>query len=561
MIKSYIMNYSKELIDSLVPDTGLFVSDLEVKFPKRSLEEGSKVTRFAPSPTGFLHIGGVFTSLVSERTAHQSGGVFLLRLEDTDDKREEVGAEDLILEGLKHFGINYDEGITKDGEDGAYGPYKQSERREIYATCVRHLLEKGLAYPCFCTPEDLDQNRKIQETEKVRTGYYGKWATCRNLSEEIINEKIKNGEGFVIRMKSLGTHENQSEFKDEVKGKVKITENDRDEVVLKRNGLPTYHFAHVVDDHFMRTTDVIRADEWLPSLPTHIELFSHMGFTLPRYAHISPIMKLDEGNKRKLSKRKDPEASVSYYMERGFPVEAVMEYLINIGNSSFEPWKKENNEKDFTYFPFEISKMSKSGALFDMKKLEFVAKEVLARYDTDKFFELFITWAEKYNKEVADIFNKDIGYSKKIFGIERGGEKSRKDFASFDEVFHLTKYFFPDLFDQEIESLDNLGIFEDKKEIAKEILSENIDKIADTSVSKDDWMLEMREIASKYGFARDVKTFKENPDNFKGQFGDFAMILRKAITLRANTPDLFSIIETIGAEETKRRIKKVTSLI
>lgn len=555
------MNYSKELIDSLVPDTGLSVADLEAKFPPRGLKEGARVTRFAPSPTGFLHIGGIFTSLVSERTAHQSDGIFFLRLEDTDDKREEAGAEDLILEGLKHFGINYDEGITKDGEVGSYGPYKQSERREIYATCVRHLLEKGLAYPCFCTPEDLDQNRKIQEGEKVRTGYYGKWATCRNLSEEVIKEKIEKGEGFVIRMKSLGSHENQSEFIDEVKGRVKITENDRDEVVLKRGGLPTYHFAHVVDDHFMRVTDVIRADEWLPSLPTHIELFSHMGFSLPRYAHISPIMKLDDGNKRKLSKRKDPEASVSYYMERGFPVLAVMEYLINIGNSSFEPWKKENLQKSFGEFPFEISKMSKSGALFDMKKLEFVSKEVLARYDTDKFFELFIKWAEKYNKEVADIFNKDISYSKKIFGIEREGEKSRKDFTSFDEVFPLTKYFFPDLFDQEIESSTVLDIFEDKKDLAKEILSENIDKIADISISKDDWILEMREVASKYGFARDAKTFKENPDNFKGQFGDFAMILRKAITLRTNTPDLFSIIETIGQEETKRRIKKVVSLI
>lgn len=555
------MNYSKELINSLVPDTGLSIADLEAKFPPRDLKDGSKVTRFAPSPTGFLHIGGIFTSLVSERTAHQSGGVFFLRLEDTDEKREEAGAEDLVLEGLKHFGIKYDEGITRGGEIGSYGPYKQSERREIYATCVRHLLEKGLAYPCFCTSEELEASRKIQETEKVRTGYYGKWATCRNLSEETINEKIKNGEGFVIRMRSLGSHENQSEFTDEVKGRVKITENDRDEVVLKRGGLPTYHFAHVVDDHFMRTTDVIRADEWLPSLPTHIELFSHMGFSLPRYAHISPIMKLDEGNKRKLSKRKDPEASVSYYMERGFPVEAVMEYLINIGNSSFEPWKKENSQKSFEEFPFEISKMSKSGALFDMKKLEFVGKEVLARYDTDKFFGLFIEWAEKYNKEVASVFNKDINYSKKIFSIERGGEKSRKDFACFDEVFEMTKYFFSDLFDEEVNSVDISEIFEDKKDLAKTILSENLDQIANISFGKDGWILEMREIASKYGFARDAKSFKENPDNFKGQFGDFAMILRKSLTLRANTPDLFSIIETIGEEETKRRIKKQTSLI
>lgn len=555
------MNYSKELIDSLVPDTGFSVADLEAKFPPRDLKDGSKVTRFAPSPTGFLHIGGIFTSLVSERTAHQSGGVFFLRLEDTDEKREEAGAEDLVLEGLKHFGIKYDEGITRGGEIGSYGPYKQSERREIYATCVRHLLEKGLAYPCFCTSEELEASRKIQETEKVRTGYYGKWATCRNLSEETINEKIKNGEGFVIRMRSLGSHENQSEFADEVKGRVKITENDRDEVVLKRGGLPTYHFAHVVDDHFMRTTDVIRADEWLPSLPTHIELFSHMGFSLPRYAHISPIMKLDEGNKRKLSKRKDPEASVSYYMERGFPVEAVMEYLINIGNSSFEPWKKENSQKSFEEFPFEISKMSKSGALFDMKKLDFVGKEVLARYDTDKFFELFIEWAKKYNKEVASVFNKDINYSKKIFSIERGGEKSRKDFASFDDVFTMTKYFFSDLFDEEVNSVDTSEIFEDKKDLAKTIITENMDQIANVDLGKDGWILEMREIASKYGFARDAKSFKENPDNFKGQFGDFAMILRKSLTLRANTPDLFLIIETIGAEEAKRRMQKLISFI
>ena len=556
------MNYSKELINSLVPDTGLSIADLEAKFPKRDLGEASKVTRFAPSPTGFMHIGGVLTGLVSERIARQSNGVFILRIEDTDDKRKQEGAEDLIVEGLSHFEINYDEGVlSSSNEKGVYGPYRQSDRKEIYATGIRDLLTRGLAYPCFCTEDDLDAKRKIQEESKVRTGYWGEWRTCRNLSEQEVFEKLKSGKEFVIRMRSKGSHNNQSEFKDILRGMIKVTENDRDEIILKRNGLPTYHFAHVMDDRFMRVTDVIRSDEWISSLPTHLELFSFMGFDIPRYAHISPIMKMDGEGKRKLSKRKDPEASVEFYMQKGFSVEAIIEYLLNIANSSFEPWRKENKDKNLKEFPFEISKMSKSGALFDMKKLEFVGKEVLARYDTDKFFELFIRWAEKYNKEVADIFNKDISYSKKIFGIERGGEKSRKDFASFDEVFHLTKYFFPDLFDQEIENLISLDIFEDKKEIAKEILLENIDKIADTSVSKDDWILQMREIASKYGFAPDTKTFKENPDNFKGQFGDFAMILRKTITLRTNTPDLFSIIETIGEEETKRRIKKQTSLI
>lgn len=556
------MNYSKELIDSLVPDTGLSIADLEAKFPPRGLKEGSKVTRFAPSPTGFLHIGGILTGLVSERMAHQSNGVFILRIEDTDDKRKQEGAEDLIVEGLSHFKINYDEGVLSSGKDmGDYGPYRQSDRKEIYATGVRDLLAKGLAYPCFCTEDELDAKRKIQEESKVRTGYWGQWRTCRNLSEEEISEKIKSGKEFVIRMRSKGSHENQSEFKDMLRGMIKVTENDRDEIILKRNGLPTYHFAHVMDDRFMRVTDVIRSDEWISSLPTHLELFSFMEFDTPRYAHISPIMKMDGEGKRKLSKRKDPEASVEFYMQKGFSVEAITEYLLNIANSSFEPWRKENKDKDLKEFPFEISKMSKSGALFDMKKLEFVGKEVLARYDTDKFFGLFIEWAEKYNKEVATIFNGDTNYSKRIFSIERGGEKSRKDFACFDDVFEMTKYFFSDLFDEEVDNLGSSEIFEDKKDLVKNILTENMDQIANVDLGKDGWILEMREIASKYGFARDAKSFKENPDNFKGQFGDFAMILRKSLTLRANTPDLFLIIETIGVEETKRRIKKQISLI
>ena len=426
------MNY-KDLANLIFPDAKP-ISYYEEKYKVRDLPEGAVVTRFAPSPTGFVHIGGLYQALVAKMVAKKTGGVFFLRVEDTDQKREiENGVTD-IVNSLKDFDMEPDEGMISDTEEkGSYGPYKQSLRKDIYQAFAKYMLEMGKAYPCFCTPEEVEEIRKKQEAAKIRPGYYGVWAKCRNLTIEEMAEKIKNGEKYIIRFKSPGREDRKIKHKDVIKGTVEFPENDQDIVIIKADGLPTYHFAHAVDDHLMRTTHVIRSDEWLSSVPLHLQLFQELGFKPPRYAHISPIMKNDNGNKRKLSKRKDPEAAVSYYKEEGIPAQAVKEYLINIANSTFENWRRANPDKAMEEFNFELNKMSVSGALFDMVKLLDIGKTVISKMSAVEVYNESLKWAEKHDKELLDML-KDKEYSLRVFGIERGNQKPRKDISKWSDV-------------------------------------------------------------------------------------------------------------------------------
>ena len=438
------MNY-KDLADLIFPNAKE-ISYYEEKYPERNLPEGAIVTRFAPSPTGFVHIGGLYQALVAKTVANQTKGVFFLRVEDTDQKREVENGVTGIVNSLKDFDMDPDEGMISETEEiGAYGPYKQSLRKDIYQAYAKYMIEQGKAYPSFESQEELDEIRAKQEAAKVRTGYYGVWAKYRNLTVEEAAEKIKNGDPYIIRFKSPGREDRKIKHKDIIKGNVDFPENDQDIVIIKSDGLPTYHFAHVVDDHLMHTTHVIRSDEWLSSVPLHLQLFQEMGFRAPKYAHISPIMKNDNGNKRKLSKRKDPEAAVSYYEELGIPPLSVKEYLLNIANSTFENWRRQNKDKKLEEFDFQLNKMSVSGALFDMVKLFDVSKLVISKYSAEEVYNETLIWAKKHDDELTDILS-DKEYSLKVLGIERGNAKPRKDIAKWSDVKENIKYMYDDKF-------------------------------------------------------------------------------------------------------------------
>ena len=438
------MNY-KDLADMIFPEAK-DISYYEEKYPRRDLKEGAIVTRFAPSPTGFVHIGGLYQSLIAKKLAKQTDGVFFLRIEDTDQKREVENGVVNIINSLKDFGLEPDEGMISETEEkGNYGPYKQSERKEIYQAYAKYMISQGKAYPCFCTPEEGEELRKKQEDAKVRPGYYGVWAKCRHLTIEEMAEKIKNGESYIIRFKSPGREDIKIKHKDVIKGNVEFPENDQDIVIIKADGLPTYHFAHAVDDHLMGTTLVIRGDEWLSSVPLHLQLFYELGFKAPKYAHIAPIMKNDNGNKRKLSKRKDEEAAVSYYEEQGIPEEAVKEYLLNIANSTFENWRRANPDKDISEFQLQINKMSVSGALFDMVKLLDVGKTVISKFTAEKVYEEALKWAKRHDSELEKVLG-DKEYSLKVFGIERSNKKPRKDIAKWSDVKDNIEYMYDELF-------------------------------------------------------------------------------------------------------------------
>lgn len=438
------MDYTK-LAELLFKDIDKTPEDYEREYPCRNLSDGAKVTRFAPSPTGFLHIGGLFAAFIGERTARKTGGVFYLRIEDTDKKREIENGVSGIVKGLSDFGITIDEGMLTETESiGKYGPYTQSHRKEIYQAYCKDLVKKGLAYPCFCTAEELDAIRKTQEENKQNPGYYGKFAKCRNLTYEQIEEKIKSGMPYVLRLKSTGDEAKRIKFDDAIKGEIEMPENVQDIVLLKTDGIPTYHFAHAIDDHLMRTTDVIRGDEWISSVPIHLQLFEVLGFDAPRYAHISPIMKEDSetGGKRKLSKRKDPEAAVSYYHEVGYPKEAVLEYLLTIANSNFEEWRAQNPDAKIDDFDFKLSNMSKAGALFDLMKLNDISKNYICTLTKEEVFKRTLEWAGSYDTEFKKLLEDNKDYAIKIFGIERGNEKPRKDIAKWQDTVYYTKYFF-----------------------------------------------------------------------------------------------------------------------
>lgn len=545
------MDY-KELANLIFPDAK-DISYYEEKYPERNLPEGAIVTRFAPSPTGYVHIGGLYQSLVAKMSAKKTGGVFFLRIEDTDQKRKvENGVTD-IVNSLKVFDMAPDEGMISETEwTGDYGPYIQSERKEIYQAYAKYMIKQGKAYPCFCTPEQEEERNKLQLDAKIRPGYYGVWAKCRNLTLDEMAEKIKAGVPYVIRFKSTGREDRKIQISDGIKGKITFPEYDIDIVIIKSDGLPTYHFAHMVDDHLMRTTHVIRGDEWLPSVPLHVQLFKEAGFKAPKYCHISPMMKNDNGNKRKLSKRKDPEAAVSYYDELGVPPDAVKEYLLNIANSTFENWRRQNKDANIEDFDFHLNKMSVSGALFDMVKLFDVAKIVISRYSAEKVYNDSYAWAKKYDEELVKLLeNKD--YALKVLGIERGNAKPRKDIAKWSDLKENISYMYNEEFDKITEF--DFGKVTDK-ELANKISKLYSKKYFDINDDKQTWFDKMKDLAEEVGFAREVKEWKADPEKWPGHVGDISSVIRSKLTGRLNTPDLYEIIKVLGKDEVLRRLTK-----
>ncbi|MBQ3053944.1 MAG: glutamate--tRNA ligase [Clostridia bacterium] len=541
------MDYNA-LADLLLPEITKTPADYEKIYKKRT--DGKKVTRFAPSPTGFLHIGGLFAALISKRVAMADGGTFFLRIEDTDKKREITDGVSEIIAGLEAFGVTPDEGVIGfEKEQGDYGPYVQSKRKEIYQSFAKDLIKKGLAYPCFCDSEYMEKIKSEQEKEKVRTGYYGKWTRCRDLSLEEVKKNIEEGKSFVIRLRSPGNEENRISFEDGIKGKIEMPENDMDIVVLKSDGIPTYHFAHAVDDHLMGTTDVIRGDEWISSAPTHIQLFGMLGFEQPKYSHISPVMKEENGGKRKLSKRKDPEAAVTFYHEEGYPSNAVLEYLLTLANSNYEEWRRDNPCITNDKFPFALSKMSVSGALFDLQKFNDVAKNDVTRYSAEEIYDFVTQWSEKYNKPLYEKLTGNPDYAKAIFAIERGGEKPRKDIAKWSEVEDYISYFY-----------DFAPTYEQMPEIGKENICELLTeykKVYDPADDNEAWFGKLKELALSLGYAKNPKEYKKDPENFKGAVSDFATAIRVAVTDRRNTPDLCAIMQVLGQEAVSRIDKAI----
>ena len=549
---------NKELAELIFPDIKETVADLEKRFPKRNLPEGAEVTRFAPSPTGFLHTGSLFTALICRKVATQSGGVFFVRLEDTDTKRGIEGSGEQLLQQLKIFDVYPDEGYKGDHEDGIYGPYIQSKRADIYKTVIKHLLEEGKAYPCFCSQEDLEEIRKIQEKDKLNPGYYGEFAKCRFLSNDERAEKIKNGEPFVIRFKSEGNHVNKIVVNDLVRGTFEIAQNDQDIVIYKSDGLPTYHFAHACDDHFMHTTTVIRGEEWIPSLPIHIELFEALAWPAPKYAHLPVIMKLDEnGHKRKLSKRLDSEAAVSFFIDDGYPTEALVMYLMTIANSNFEEWIFANHFEHMENFQFSFDKMSLDGALFDMGKLSFFAREILGKMTKEEISKRAREYALKHNPELLELIDRDYDYFMSILNIEREKENPRKDYEKFANMADIVGFFYKDRYQKILDSGLQFNEKFDGKTIAETLLALKKDLALDQD--EQSWFANMKQIGESIGFTSDRKAYKTNPEMFKGTIGDVAEILRITLTGRKNSPNLYYVMQILGKEECDRRIDLVVS--
>ena len=544
------MDTQKKLAELLFPDITETPADMEAKFPERNLKEGARVTRLAPSPTGFLHFGNLFTGTVAYRTAKVTDGIFFVRVEDTDQKRKVEGAIEVMLDGLKAFDVVADEGVVGENEEkGNYGPYYQSQRKPIYHVFAKSLVEQDLAYPCFCSAEDLDEIRAAQENEPNK-GYWGEYAKCRKLTLEEIENNIKEGKTWTLRLKSPGDLTKKCFFEDMIKGKIEMPENVQDVVLLKSDGIPTYHFAHAVDDHIMRTTHVIRGDEWMSSCPIHLQLFKCLGFKLPKFAHVSPIMKEENGNKRKLSKRKDPEAAVTFYVEQGYPKESVKEYIMTLMNSNFEDWRKTNKDAPIEAFPFNLKKMSVSGALFDMVKLNDISKNVISLMPAKKVYDYTAAWAKEYDKEFYELLTRDEEYSVNMLNIDREGPKPRKDIACFSEVKDYVSYFFNEIADLSIELPENIT-----SDMAKEILDLYVEEY-DASRDKDSWFAHIKEMCEKLGYTPNVKEYKKNPDAYKGHVGDVSTVIRLAVTGRKNTPDLYAIMQILGEEEVKSRLKK-----
>lgn len=518
-------------------------------YPARNLPEGARVVRIAPSPTGYLHLGTLFAALVNRITATSTGGVFFTRIEDTDKKREISGGIEDIIDGLNRFGITIDEGFVSGNEQkGDYGPYKQSERAEIYQTYVKELIREGLAYPCFCTAEELEAVRTEQEAAKLRTGYYGKFAKHRDITYEEAKALIDEGKPFVVRLKSPGNEENKVTFEDTIKGKIEMPENDEDFVLLKSDGIPTYHFAHAVDDHLMHTTHVLRGDEWISSVPKHIQLFKILGFKPPKFGHISPIMKLDNGAKRKISKRKDPEAAVHFFAEQGYDSECVINYLMTVAASDFEDWRRANPDASYKDFKFNLKKMSVSGALFDEVKLTDVSKNMVAKLSSGEVYEKLTAWAKEFDGEFYKILTKNPDYTKSVLAIDRDVPKPRKDIAKWNEAKDYFSFLFDELYIPNAELPENI-----EKADAIEFL--NIYKdVYNPLDDRQEWFNKIKEIAPKINFAAETKVYKADPTSYKGHAGDLSTVLRIAVTGRRNTPDLCSIMQVLGKDECIKRI-------
>lgn len=547
------MDYNK-LAELLFPDVVNGPDYYEKKFPERDLPKGAEVTRMAPSPTGFIHLGNLYSALADERIAHRNGGVFYLRIEDTDEKRKVDGAVETIINVLRYFDIEFDEGagFTDADPQNVYGPYFQRQRVEIYHAYAKDLVKRGLAYPCFCTEEELEEVRKKQEEDKAMTGYYGKYAVCRNLTLEDIEAKLKAGLTYVLRLRSAGSPDKEIVFHDRIMGEIKLPENIHDIVLLKRDGVPTYHFAHAIDDHLMRTTMVIRGGEWLASVPTHYELFHVLGFKMPSYGHTAHLMKFDEetGGKRKLSKRKDPELSLDYYRKDGYHPMAMKVYLLTLLNSNFEEWYEKFPDKDIKEFPFSVEKMSQSGALFDKDKLHNICKNELAKLSEEEMYDFLYDWAAGNEPEKAKVWFAD---REKMLAILRlymgiGMKRRRKDFIYAKQIFELIGYFFEENNDAEEFKFDKDTV----KEILKEYLA-GYDHNDDNSA----WFDKLKKVADNLSFASDMKAYKANPENYKGSISDISEVVRIAVTGRANTPDLWTIIHIIGEDAMKAKIERL----
>lgn len=540
----------KKLAELLFPHITKNPADYEALYPPRQLKEGARVTRFAPSPTGFLHFGNLFTCLISYKIAKSTDGIFYVRVEDTDQKRKVDGAVEVMLQGLSYYGIKPDEGVIAENEEkGIYGPYKQSERKDIYQAYAKQLVEEGFAYPCFCSEEELERIRESQEHEDIK-GYYGEYAACRKLSFEEISSKILAGEKWTLRLKSPGSIDKKCVFEDMIKGKIEMPENVQDIVLLKSDGIPTYHFASVVDDHLMRTTHIVRGDEWISSCPIHLQLNKLLGFKTPKFVHVAPIMKSEGEGKRKLSKRKDPEAAVTYYSEQGYPSESVNEYMMTLANSNFEDWRRANKTEDINKFPFNIKKMSVSGALFDIAKLDDISKTVISVMDCKKVFELSHEWAKEYCKPLAKLYETNSEYATAILNIDRGNKKPRKDIAKWSDIPDYISYMYDETFIPDYTLCGNATA-----DLAAKVLKiyENSFDIND---DKDNWFERIKAICPKVGCTPNVKEYKQNPDAFSGHVGDVSTVIRVALTGRTNTPDLYSITKLLGKQRVAERLSK-----
>ncbi|MBR3261476.1 MAG: glutamate--tRNA ligase [Firmicutes bacterium] len=552
---------NKKLAELLFPNIDKTPEYYEEMYPKRNLPEGAKVTRLGPSPTGFIHLGNLYGAFVDERLAHQSEGVFFLRIEDTDDKREVEGAVEIIINSLRFFGINFDEGATMEGDKGAYGDYTQSHRGPIYQCFAKKLVEEGKAYPCFLTEEEIAEIREQQQAIKANPGIYGKWARSRELSYEEIEAKINAGEKFVVRLKSDGNLDlpedqiRRIKVQDAIRGTLDMPENDQDTVILKQTGIPTYHFAHVVDDHLMRTTHVVRGAEWLPSLPIHVELFEKLGWETPIYCHTAQLMKLDEeGNKRKLSKRLDPELSLDYYRKEGYHPAAVREYLLTILNSNFEEWRIANPDADIEEFQFTTEKMSNSGALFDLNKLNDVSKEVLLKISASDLYDFLKAWAEEFRPEDEGVKTmlSDRAYLEKILDIGRHAERNpRKDHIYADQMVKNLSYFFDETFEIEDEMPQEVVNAGDVSTIIKKYL-----ETYDHSDDNETWFNKIRAITDELGYAVKPKDYKKHPEEYKGHVGHVSTVIRVALMGRQQSPDIWEIQQILGEERTRARLEK-----